>query len=204
MTVNVRNQIQNDAVHAWVGRRRAAGQPGQLSAVRRRQVPPGHPDLLFDQVEIIQQPLGSRRVPTLTFGRFRYEPIRLDKNALVFIQPGKKIVGPRPAARRWDAASVLACRSSCSTLNNSDLSGGSSLCGCSLPFSVRCQEISRPSLSAMTVICAGAFLIAAFQSNHGYHRWDGSIRFRLIGAARGRGLRPITSSFRETKVPGPE
>ena len=96
MPVNVRDQLQDDAVDARVGRRRAVRQPRQFPAVRRRQVPPGHPDLLLDQIEIIQQPLGRRRIPALAFGRFRHELIRLDKNALVLIQSGNELVGPAP------------------------------------------------------------------------------------------------------------
>ena len=83
--VDVRNQLQGNAIDARAGRRRAVRQPRQLPAVRRRQVPSGHPDLLLDQVEIIQQPFGRRRVPPFAFGRFRHELIRSDKNAFILI-----------------------------------------------------------------------------------------------------------------------
>ena len=48
--------------------RRAVGQPRQLAAVAARQVPPRGADLLFDQVEVVEQPFGRRRDAALGVG----------------------------------------------------------------------------------------------------------------------------------------
>ena len=57
--IDVSNQVQSDAVGPRVSRRRAVPQPRQLPAVRLRQMPPGRPDLLLDQIKIVQQPLAA-------------------------------------------------------------------------------------------------------------------------------------------------
>ena len=51
--------FQGDVVHAGQGRRGAIGQPGKLAAIASGKVLLGGSYLLFDQVEIIQQPLGG-------------------------------------------------------------------------------------------------------------------------------------------------
>ena len=96
--VDVRDQFQRDAVDARIARRGAVRQPRQLPAVRRRQVPPGRPDLLLDQIKIVQQPLRRRRIAALALGRLRHQLIRLDENALILVQPGNELVRSAPPA----------------------------------------------------------------------------------------------------------
>ncbi len=59
LCIHVRDQFEHDVVNARESGGRAVQEARQLPAVATRQVSPGHLDLLFDQVEVIQQPFGG-------------------------------------------------------------------------------------------------------------------------------------------------
>ena len=59
-SVAVRNGFERDVVHPGQPGRRTVGKARQLPAVAARQMPLGGADLLFDQVEIVEQPLAGR------------------------------------------------------------------------------------------------------------------------------------------------
>jgi len=91
-TVYMRDQLQGHDVGArrtGVGR---AGQPRQLSAVRRRQISAGQPDLILNQIEIVQQPLCRRRDAPIAGHRGGDQVIGLDENAFVVVQARNQMV----------------------------------------------------------------------------------------------------------------
>ena len=59
LRIHMRDQFEHDVVNARQSGGRTVQEAGQLPAVAARQMPPGHLDLLFDQVEIVEQPFGG-------------------------------------------------------------------------------------------------------------------------------------------------
>ena len=59
LRIHVRDQFEHDVVNARQSGGRAVHEAGQLPAVAPGQMPPGHLDLLFDQVEVVEQPFGG-------------------------------------------------------------------------------------------------------------------------------------------------
>ena len=92
----MRDQFQGDAVGARKTDGQAARQQRQFAAVRGRQQTPDRADLLFDQVEIVQQPFGGRfDTAVLSVGR-RHQIIRLDQHPLVLVQSRQQFVASSP------------------------------------------------------------------------------------------------------------
>jgi hypothetical protein len=58
-SIAVRDRFQHDVVHARQACRWASRQTGQLATVTFRQVSPGRTNLIFDQIEIVEQPFSS-------------------------------------------------------------------------------------------------------------------------------------------------
>jgi hypothetical protein len=96
--VNVCDQFQGDTVDPRMTCSRSPSQPWQFATVTSRQVAPGGANLVFDKIEIVEQPFRRRRNPPVTLGGGRDEVIRLDENAFVLSQARNKFV--RVAARR--------------------------------------------------------------------------------------------------------
>ena len=59
--IHMRNQFQHDVIDAGQSGARAVQEAGQLPAVATRQMPFSHLYLLFDQVEVVEQPFGGGR-----------------------------------------------------------------------------------------------------------------------------------------------
>jgi hypothetical protein len=98
-SVDVRDQLQGDAVSARKAGGRATRQTRQFAAVRGRQQTPNRADLFFDQVEIVQQPFGGRfDTAVLSVGR-RHQVVRLDQHPLVVVQSRQQFVA-RPPRRQ--------------------------------------------------------------------------------------------------------
>ena len=97
-TVAMRNGLQRDVVHARTPGRRTLSQARQFAAVALRQVPLGRADLLFDQIEIVEQPFPGRRDPAALRGLLCQQAAHFDQGALVRRQPRQKPV--RCAPRR--------------------------------------------------------------------------------------------------------
>ena len=72
----VRDQLQGDGVNPRVTRGRPVRQPGQLPAVAARQMPPGRANLLFDEVVVVEEPLGRGRDPAALLQGLGDEVIR--------------------------------------------------------------------------------------------------------------------------------
>ena len=53
-------------------------------------MPAGGADLLFDQIKIIQQPLGRRRDPPILLGGLGDQVVGVEENPFVLIEPGQK------------------------------------------------------------------------------------------------------------------
>ena len=60
-TVRMGNEGPRDAEHPRISDERSVGQLRQLAIVAGRQIVTDFPDLLFDNVVIVEQPLGGRR-----------------------------------------------------------------------------------------------------------------------------------------------
>ena len=122
--VGVGDQFQRDVVHPRQPGRRPAGQPGQFAAVPARQVPAGGPDLLLDQVIVVEEPLGRGRDPPPEFHGLGDELVRLAQDPTRWRRSrGSRRSGPRPARlpgpTSCQPARDLACCSSWLTLNSS-------------------------------------------------------------------------------------
>jgi hypothetical protein len=59
LRIHVRDQFEHDVVNARKSGGRAVQEAGQFPAVAPGQMPPGHLNLLFDQVEVVEQPFGG-------------------------------------------------------------------------------------------------------------------------------------------------
>ena len=68
-------------------------QPGKLAAVPLGQVPLGRADLLFDQVEIVEQPFRGGRDAAIGRDRCRQQAANFDQDAFVLGQPCQQLVG---------------------------------------------------------------------------------------------------------------
>ena len=88
----MRDQFQGDAINARKAGGRAARQTRQLAAIGGRQQAPDRADLLFDQVEIVQQPFGGRLDAAVLIGGRRHEIVGLDQHPLVLVEPRQQLV----------------------------------------------------------------------------------------------------------------
>ena len=88
--VGVRDERPGDSQHARVPREVALGQLRQLPVEAGRQVIADLADLLVDDVEIVDQPFGSRRDDPLLANRLREGAIRLQQGARVVPDPRRE------------------------------------------------------------------------------------------------------------------
>ena len=106
-SVAVRYRLEREVVDARQLRRRPVRQARKLAAVALRQVPLRGADLLFDQVEIVEQPFGGGRDATVGADRGREQVADFDQERFVVREPREQAVGSRdPApggARRRDS-----------------------------------------------------------------------------------------------------
>jgi hypothetical protein len=87
----MRDQFQHDIVHPWQPGRGALQKVRQLAAIATRQMPPRHLDLLFNQVEVVKQPLGGRADPPIR-SNGQSNPIKGTETLLVGIQTAQERV----------------------------------------------------------------------------------------------------------------
>ena len=128
--VAVRDGLQRDVVDTGEPGRGPVRQSGQLPAVTLGQVAPRGADLLFDQVEIVEQPFAGGRDPARSPGSPR-STARRPRAARLRSRRAARAAGRgrRRAPGRCAAASALPCCSIWSALNSSERSGGSSAGG---------------------------------------------------------------------------
>ncbi len=109
-TVAMRNGLQRNVIHARSSGRRSMRQAGELPAVTFRQVPLGGTDLLFDEIEIVEQPFPGRRDPAVLRDHRRQQRAHSDQRAFVRCQPRQELVGRAPRSqhvRGRESLSVL-------------------------------------------------------------------------------------------------
>jgi hypothetical protein len=92
--VTMRNRFKRDVVNSGQIRGGSAQQPGEFPAVALGEVPPRGPDLLFDEIEVVEQPLtgGLDSLPGLDRRTQQLEGLRQDR--LILAQPSQKQIGP--------------------------------------------------------------------------------------------------------------
>ena len=95
LCIHVRDELEHDVVNSRKSGGRAVHQAGQLPAVAMGQMPPGHLDLLLDQVEVVEKPFGGGSdAPAGTDGEGR--AIEGSQDVLVVAQLGQQTVGALP------------------------------------------------------------------------------------------------------------
>ncbi len=92
-TVAVCNRLERDVVDARQPGGRSAREARQLLAVAFRQMPGGHPDLVLDQIKIVEQPFTGRRDPSVLLDGFGQQLGRRDQDRVVLCEPGQQLVG---------------------------------------------------------------------------------------------------------------
>jgi hypothetical protein len=97
--MRVRDELERDVVDARRARRGAVRQPGQLAIVAARQVPPGGPDLLLDQVVVVDEPFGRRGDAPAARHRIGDQGVCLAQRHLVRGEPGQEPIGDAAAGR---------------------------------------------------------------------------------------------------------
>ena len=92
LRIHMRNQFEHQVIDARQPGGRTRHEAGQFPAVTPGQMPAGHLDLLFDQVEIVEQPFGRvGDAPGLVHGLSR--AVVGSENLLIFTQPREQSVG---------------------------------------------------------------------------------------------------------------
>ncbi len=109
-SIAMRDGFQRDVVYPRQAAGNALGQAGQFTAVAFRQVAAGGADLLFDQIQIVEQPFGGRGDAVLGDDRPSQLAAGLDQHHLVGIQSRQQLVCPpsrRDAVRIRQSCAVL-------------------------------------------------------------------------------------------------
>jgi hypothetical protein len=107
-SVAVRDGLQGDVVYARKASRGAAHQARQLPAEPLRQMPPGHADLLFDQIEVVEEPVPGWSDAAVCLDRLREEVADASQNVFVLSQPRQEEVARVSPAQPVGARQGLA------------------------------------------------------------------------------------------------
>jgi hypothetical protein len=83
----MRDEGPRHAEHPRITGERSGSQLRQLAVVAGRQIVANLADLLFDEVVVVEQPLGGRRDCTTFADRLRDGAISVEENRLVVLQP---------------------------------------------------------------------------------------------------------------------
>ena len=94
--VAMRNDLQRDVVHARAPGRRSLRQAREFQTVTLGQVSLGRADLLFDEIEVVEEPFRGRRDPALGGDRRRQQVAYVDQHDLVCCQPRQELVRRAP------------------------------------------------------------------------------------------------------------
>ena len=84
--------LDGEVIHARQPCRSAIGQARQFPAVTFRQVAPGRLDLLFDEIEVVEQPFPGGRDAVVRCDGCRQPAAGLDQHALVRGQPRQQLI----------------------------------------------------------------------------------------------------------------
>ncbi len=109
MTVRMGNEGPRDAEHPRISSERSVGQLRQLPIIAGRQIVTNFADLLFDEVVIVEQPLGGRRRGVPVTGRASDGAVCFEENRLVVPQPEREgSAGHRPRGNMLGRGEALA------------------------------------------------------------------------------------------------
>ncbi len=92
LRIHVRNQFEHEVIDARQPGGGTRPEAGQFTAVTPRQMPAGHLDLLLNQVEIIEQPLGGVGSAPRLVHRLRRAVVG-SQYLFIFTQPCEQLVG---------------------------------------------------------------------------------------------------------------
>ena len=96
----MRDGLQGDVIDARKIRRGAAAQPGQLSAVILRQMSSGRANLLFDEIEVVEQPLPRRDDATVSLQSGGQQTARFNQDLFIVRKSREQSIGrPLPCQR---------------------------------------------------------------------------------------------------------
>ena len=91
--VRVGDQLQRKVIDAGESLERTGSQAGQFPAVSGRENIPGDGDLLLDQVEVIEKPLGRLRKAPAPADRFRDNPVRFADDRFILCEAMEEFFG---------------------------------------------------------------------------------------------------------------
>ena len=97
--IAMRDRLERDVVYARLTRRRTEPQARKLPDIATRQMPLGGTNLLFDEMEVVEQPLAGRRDPMVHRYRGGQPLADAGQDAFVRSQAREKLV-PCPARRQ--------------------------------------------------------------------------------------------------------
>jgi hypothetical protein len=86
-------------IDPWASRQVALGDLRQSAVVAPREMVPDLPKLLVGHVKVVEEPLLGERELALLQDRFDDVPIRVQKHAAVFADPGEEVPPPRGLRR---------------------------------------------------------------------------------------------------------
>ncbi len=95
LCIHVRDEFEHNVINAGKSGGRAVHQTRQLPTVAMGQMPPGHLHLLFDQVEVVEQPFGGGSDPPIGM-RGEGRAVEGSENVFVLAQLGQQTVGALP------------------------------------------------------------------------------------------------------------
>ncbi len=108
--IAMRDRLEREVVYARKSGGRSVRQSGKLAAVPLGQMPLGRADLLFDQIEIVEQPLRSGRNAIIRRDRRGQQVAHFHQDCFVLREPGQQAVGSasrRHPVRGGQALAVL-------------------------------------------------------------------------------------------------
>ena len=124
-SIDVRDQFLDDVVNARQSGEWPGGELRKLCTIVFRQMPVRRANLLFDQVEIVQQPFLGRRDAHLGFDGRADKLVPLLEDRLVFLKPVEKTVRPGMWRQHVTCGQRLGMPFQLSVLKSSALSGAS-------------------------------------------------------------------------------
>ena len=107
--VPVGDRLEREVVHTRQAGRRAVREPRQFAAVPLGQVPPGRANLLLDEVEVVEEPLGCRCDASVRRDRLGQQVADFDQDAIVLREPRQQPVrvARRQTVREREVPAVL-------------------------------------------------------------------------------------------------
>ncbi len=86
------DHFQRNVIDARQSSRWTLHQAREFPAVPLRQMPPGGANLLFNQIEVVEQPFPGRRNPAVCLYRLRQQIVDADQDAFILGQSCQKAI----------------------------------------------------------------------------------------------------------------